>query len=100
MNVINEPRRDRDRLDAARRVEPAVSAAEAEHFGDAIAVVQFKEERADDVVEARAQAPAGHDAGARLLRVEEEPLARAREFELQVRDRHRFRSALGCGYRR
>ena len=72
MNVVDELGGDRDRLHTARRIEPAVTAAETKHLRDAVAVVQFEEERADDVVEAGTQATAGHDAGPGLPRVEEE----------------------------
>ena len=90
MNAIDELRRDLHRLDAARRIEPAVSAAKAEHLRDAVAVVQFEEERADDVVQPRTQPAARHDARARLLRIEEELRPRPRQLELQPRLRADF----------
>ena len=49
---------------------------------DAVAVVQFEEERANYVVEARTQTAARHDAGARLLRIEEQLRPRPRQLEL------------------
>ena len=85
MNAIDELRRDLHRLDAARRIEPAVTAAKAEHLRDAVAVVQFEEERADDVVQPRTQPAARHDSRARLLRIEEKLLPRPRQLELQPR---------------
>ena len=85
MNAIDELRRDLHRFRAARRIESAVAAAKAEHLGDAVAVVQFEKERADDVVKARTQSAAGHDAGARLFRVEEKLRSRARQLELKSR---------------
>ena len=100
MNAIDELRRDLNRLHSACRIEPAVAAAKAEHLRDAIAVVQFEKERADDVVEAGAQTTTRHDAGARLFRIEEELRPRPGQLELQAPARHRFRSALGCGRRR
>ena len=83
MNAIDELRRDLHRLHAARGIEPAVAAAKAEHLGDAVAVVQFEKERADDVVEPGAQPAARHNARARLFRVEEKFRARAGQLELK-----------------
>jgi MFS superfamily sulfate permease-like transporter len=41
----------------ALRIEAAVTATKTEHLGDAVAVVEFEKKRADDVIEARTQAP-------------------------------------------
>jgi hypothetical protein len=90
MNAIDELRCDLHRLHAARRIEPAVTAAKAEHLGDAIAVVKFEKERADDVVESRTQTSARHDARARLLRIEKEFRSRPRQLELDARFRTDF----------
>ena len=61
MNALDELRRDLYRLLATLRIEPAVTAPKAEHLGDAVAVVEFEKERADDVVEPWTQTAAGHD---------------------------------------
>ena len=66
-------------------IEPAVTAAKAEHLGDAVAVVQFEKDRADDVVEAGAQSATRHNARARLFRVEEKFRSRAGQLELKSR---------------
>jgi hypothetical protein len=84
MNVIDELRRDLHRLAAALRIEAAVTAAKAEHLGDAVAVVEFEKKRADDVVEARTQTAARHDARARLLRIEKQLRPRPRQLELDA----------------
>ena len=87
MNAINKCRRDLHRLNSALRIEPAVSAAETEHLGDAVAVVQFEKERANYVVEAGTQTAARHDPGARLFRIEEKLRARTGQLELESRIR-------------
>src|SRR5689334_8048452 len=85
MDTIHELRRDLHRLATAGGIESAIAAAEAEHFADTIAVVQLEEERANDVVQPRAQPAASHDSGARLFRVEEELCPRPRDLELHPR---------------
>jgi hypothetical protein len=85
MNAIHKLRRDLHRLRTVRGIEPAVAAAKAEHLGDAVAVVQFEKERADDVVEAGAQSATRHNARARLFRVEEKFRAWAGQLELKSR---------------
>ena len=77
----DDGRRQRDRIRADGRVEPLVAAPEPEHFPDAIAMLQLQENRADDVVQAGAQAAAGDDAGAGVRRIEEQPLARPGQLE-------------------
>jgi hypothetical protein len=83
MNLIDELRRDLHGLRTVRGIEPAVAAAKAKHLGDAVAVVQFEKERADDVVEARAQAATRHNARARLFRVEEKLGVETGQLELE-----------------
>src|SRR4249920_2054234 len=87
MNVVNKCRRDLHRLNSALRIEPAVTTAETEHFRDAVAVVQFEKERANDVVQARPQTATRNDPGARLLRIEKQLRARPCQFELDARTR-------------
>ena len=72
MNAIDELRRDLHRLGTFCGVEPAVTAAKAKDLGDAVAIVQFEKQRADDVVEAGAEAATRYNARPRLFRVEEE----------------------------
>ena len=62
--------------------------------------MQFEKERANDVVESRAQSAAGHNAGARFLRVEKKFRARPGQFELQSRFRADLDSLRECGSRR
>ena len=81
MNAINEARRNLNRFQAARRIEPTISAAETQHFGHAIAVMQFEKERADDVVQAGTKSAASDDSGARSFRIEEKFRERPGEFE-------------------
>ena len=50
-------------------------------LANAANVRQLEHEPADDVVDARAQASAGHDAAAELRRVEEDAIARPRQLE-------------------
>jgi len=70
--------------------EPAVSAAKTEHLGDPVTVVEFKKERADDVVEPRTQTAARHDARPRLLRIEKQLRPRPRQLERDARFRTDF----------
>ena len=58
------------------RDEALVPVADAEDAAHAVAVVQGHHQGADHVVDARAQAAAGHDGGCGLLRVEEDALPR------------------------
>jgi hypothetical protein len=83
MNAIDELRRDLHRLGTFCGVEPAVTAAKAKDFGDAVAIVQFEKQRADDVVEAGAEAATRHNTRPRLFRIEEELGTRARKLELK-----------------
>jgi hypothetical protein len=77
MNVINKRWRNLYRLHSALRIEPRVSAAEAQHFSHAVAIMQLEKQRANDVVETGTQTAARHNAGACLFRVEEKFRARA-----------------------
>jgi hypothetical protein len=54
-----------------------------------MAETQFQKQRPDDVVQTRAEASARHDARAHILRIEEQPLARAGELEQKLRFRRR-----------
>ena len=83
MNAMDELRRDLHRLDPFCGIEPAVTAAKAKHLSDTVAVVHFEKERADDVVEAGAQAATRHNARARLFRVEEKFRTRAGQLKLK-----------------
>jgi hypothetical protein len=83
MNAIDELRRDLHRLGTFCGVEPAVTAAKAKDLGDAVAIVQFEKQRADDVVEAGAEAATRHNTRPRLFRIEEELGTRARKLELK-----------------
>ena len=56
VDVVHELGRQHDRFRAAGGIQPLVAAAKAEHLLHAVGVVQFEEERADDVVQAGAQA--------------------------------------------
>ena len=82
MNVINKCRRDLHRLNSALRIEPAVASTKTEHLRDAVPVVQFEKERANDVVQARTQTATRNDPGARLLRIEKKLRARSGQLEL------------------
>jgi hypothetical protein len=55
--------------------------------------MEFEEERTDDIVQAGAQAAAGHDAGTRLLCIEEQLRARPGQFEAQPCSGRRLRVA-------
>ena len=90
MNVINKRWRNSNGLYSVLRIEPAVSTAETEHFGHTVAIMQFKKQRANDVVEARAQTAARHDSGTRFLRVEEKLCTWAGFLEPQTRLSTRF----------
>src|SRR6476659_1894521 len=87
MNVVNKCRRDLHRLNSALRIEPTVATTKTKHFRDAVAVVQFEKERANDVVEARTQTATRNDPGARLLRIEKQLRPRPCQFELDSRIR-------------
>src|SRR5436189_4421364 len=82
MNAFNKIRHHVDGLDPTGGIEPAVSATKAEHFRNSVAQVQFAEQRADHIVQTRAQAAAGHDSGARFLRVEKETRPRPGQLEM------------------
>jgi hypothetical protein len=82
MNVINKCRRELHRLHSALRIESAVASTETEHLRDAVAVVQFEKERANDVVQARTQTATRNDPGARLLRIEKQLRPRPCQLEL------------------
>ena len=85
MNAINKCRRDLHRLNSGLRIEPAVSTAETEHFGDTIAVMQFVKEGTNYVVQPRTQAATCYHAGARQLRIEKQLRTRPCQYELQTR---------------
>jgi hypothetical protein len=89
MDVIHVFACQNDRLESGGGIEPAVTVAEAEHFLHAVAVMHFKEERADDIVKAGTKAAAGDDAGAGPGRIEKDSFARAGQFEEQFRFRRR-----------
>ena len=63
-------------------IQDARPATETKHVAHAVAVVQLKEQRSNDVIQAGAKSAAGHDPGARLLRVEKKLCARASHFKL------------------
>ncbi len=83
MNVVDELRRQHERLLAARRVEALVAVAKTEDFLHAVAVMKFQKQGTDHVVQPRAQSAAGDDASAGLLGIEEQLRAWASEFELE-----------------
>ena len=83
VDVIHELGSDPHRLRAARGIEPAVAAAKSQHFGDTVAVMQFEKERPDNIVEAGAQPPAGHDRRPGFLRVKKQLRARSGQLELE-----------------
>ena len=76
VNVINEGRRQHCRFLAARRIKTLITASKPQHFRNSVGMMEFKKKRADHVVQAGAQAAAGHDAGACLRRVEKQFVSR------------------------
>jgi hypothetical protein len=82
MDAIHELRRDLRRFRTALRIESAIAVSKAQHRRNPVAIVQFEKERADDVVETRAQSTARHDAGACLPWVKEEIRTKTSQFEV------------------
>src|SRR6187401_2922066 len=85
MNTVDELRRDVHRLHRAVRIDSAVAAAKADDLRNTVPVMELEKERANDIVQPRAQTAAGDDAGARLLRVEEQLRARPSQLEADSR---------------
>src|SRR6187431_1640773 len=85
MDPFHELRGDLHRFQAAVRIEAAVSTTKPGHLRNPVAVVQFQEQRANDVVEPWTQAAARHDPRARLFWIEKELCTRTCELELQPR---------------
>jgi hypothetical protein len=74
--------RDVHGLEAVGRVEPAVAILETDDVPDPVVVVELEKERADDTVDPRREAAAGHHGRARRRRVEVNHLARPRLLEI------------------
>ena len=83
VDVLDELRRQRNRLGTAPGIKPLVTVGEAQNFAHPVAVVQLQYQRTDHIVEARAQTATGDDAGPRFRRIEEQPLARPGHFKEQ-----------------
>ncbi len=66
---------------AELRDQPGVAVLEADHVAHAVVRVELEDDRADDVVEAGAEAAAGHDADLGRGWVEEDLVARAARLE-------------------
>ena len=81
VNVVHEPRRQRNRLRPEPRVEPLVAAAKPEHFLDPVGVVQLQEERTDDIIQPGAQTATRHDARTGLFGIEIQPVPRPGQLE-------------------
>ena len=79
-----------DRRQSAGRVQSQVAVADAQHPPHAVVVGQLGVHGPNDVVQARAQAAAGHDGGRGLRRIEEHPFPRTGllERQLQLFGRH------------
>src|SRR6476659_6321997 len=90
MNTTDVFRGELYRLTIGFGIEPAVTAAKAEHLLHAIAVVELEKERTNDVVQSGTKSAAGHDAGPRFLRVKEKLCARPGCLELHARLRPNF----------
>src|SRR4026209_1289003 len=85
MNAIHKLRREFHRLRAALRIESSVTAPQTKHVINAVAIMQLEKEGTNDVVEAAAQSPAGHNSCARFLSLKKKFRSRPRQFELQSR---------------
>ena len=79
-----------DRLNAAFRIESAVAATKSDYLAHAVAVMQLEKERANYIVETGTKSAAGHDGGARFLRIEEKFRPRTGHLEFQPRMRADF----------
>jgi len=84
LDVADDIRAERQRFRPAGGIEPLITSAKAEHFSHPVAMMQLQIQRADHVVHAGTQTTAGDDAGASLLRVEKQPVARPSQFEQQL----------------
>src|SRR5690606_33417264 len=82
---------ERDGFPGCTRQEPAVTVADADDLADLVLVPQRHHERANHVVQARAQAAAGDDGGSHTARREEQEFARPSFFEDAQRGRGAFR---------
>ena len=67
------------------RDDPFEAVAKAEDLLDAVGVRQLEDQPAHDVVDAGAEAAAGHDPDPEGGRIEEDAVARARELERRQR---------------
>ena len=81
VEILDQVRRKGDRLVDRAVGEARVAVAETQDAPDAVSVVEFEDDRPDDVVQAGAEAAAGEDAAGEILGVEEDPIAGARGFE-------------------
>ena len=81
MDVVYQLGRQLDRGLAARRIKPRIAAPETEHLLHAVSVVQFVEQRTDDVIQAGAQPAAGDNSCPGPRGIEEQLGARPGQLE-------------------
>ena len=84
VNLGDEGIGERNRREARGRVEAEIAVADAEHVAHAVVPRELLIDRADDVVEAGAEAAAGDDRGARVKGIEVDPLAWSGPLEEQI----------------
>src|SRR5215469_9065894 len=90
MNSIHHLVGENEGFGAVFRIQPLISPAKAEHVFYAVGVMHFKKQRPDDVVESGAQSSASDNACASFRWIEEQMLARARQFKEEVILRRRI----------
>jgi hypothetical protein len=83
MNVVHHLGRQHNRFRAAVWIQALEAAPETEHLPNAIGVMQFKEERADDIVHPGAQAATSNDTCPCLLGIKKDLFARSGKLKEQ-----------------
>ncbi len=81
---MNELSCDVDRLCPNFRIQSLVAIPDAEHATNAVVETKLEKGRPDHVVQSGAQTTTGHQSRGRVLRIEEDALARARLFEREL----------------
>src|SRR5215469_14985643 len=97
MSSIHHLVGENKRFGAVSRIQPLISPAEAEHLFYSVAVMHFKKQRPDDIIESGTQSSAGDNASASFRWIEEQMFARTRQFKQAPILRRRINGTKDCG---
>ena len=81
VNLVNKCRREHYWLGTAHGIKTLITVSKPEDLCYPVHMVELEEKRADDVIQARAQAATSYHTGARPLRVEKQFRTRPCKFK-------------------